>query len=318
MGLAAVGTPRWAPSCFLTWNGDTFEFHDELGIEVAGWRRWPDNAERWADLAASAQQALEHTLADLLARLRADAPEDVLCLSGGVALNGVANEGPVATAGWPCRLDPAMGRGLRPLVPGAALVERRFARARAIPPRLVRDSVGPVHPILLTGEAAISREAGRSPILKPDWSRRPLPGSSWRPNGSPPVRWLGGSRAGANSVRGRSDTVRSWPMLGPPQRSCVSMQKSSTASPIGRLRRWSRSLRHHGGSSSSQAIWLRSCFVSCRCARRSLTAYRLLSTTTARPGSRPCGARTSRSSAHCSRPSTRSRRNLRSSTHRSM
>lgn len=142
MGLAPSGTARWSPDAFFAWSGDDFVFRDGLPDEVARWRPWPDDGQRWADLAASTQGALEHALALLLARLRSEVDGDLLCLSGGVALNGVANEGPVARAGWPRIWIPPWAEDSG-LAVGAALLAARRADPDAPPQRrLRRDSLG--------------------------------------------------------------------------------------------------------------------------------------------------------------------------------
>ena len=116
MGLASYGTPRFkpvmekiiarTPDGAIRLNLDYFEFHrsptrsfsaklvDELGPARPPYQP-PDltsaEGRRYADVAASAQLALEEVLVDIARRLRAETGLRDLCLGGGVALNGRAN-----------------------------------------------------------------------------------------------------------------------------------------------------------------------------------------------------------------------------------
>jgi carbamoyltransferase len=116
MGLAAYGTPRYADLMARivrrTADGGValdlsfFDFHagarrgwseklaKALGPPRDAWDpidlQAPDG-QRYADIAASVQRALEEVLVDLSRRLHDETQLDDLCLGGGVALNGVAN-----------------------------------------------------------------------------------------------------------------------------------------------------------------------------------------------------------------------------------
>ena len=92
MGLAPYGRPRWPVDEFLRVDGPRLTFP-----QVAAWRPWPRegwpaHAEIWADLARSVQEALEVGVLHLAARARERTGCRRLALSGGVALNGIANE----------------------------------------------------------------------------------------------------------------------------------------------------------------------------------------------------------------------------------
>ncbi len=116
MGLAAFGTPRFdrelARTLSLSDDGsfelDLRYFAHTHDVELAfspllerllGPRRSPLRAwdladpedQRYADVAASVQRALEDAVLGLARRARARTGAEALCLAGGVALNAVAN-----------------------------------------------------------------------------------------------------------------------------------------------------------------------------------------------------------------------------------
>ena len=116
MGLAAYGKPSFKQSMdkviqrttdgAFKLNLDYFEFHrsatrsfSEKLVDELGPPRHPHQAidlsspdgKRYADIAASAQLALEDILVDIAASLHRETGLTELCLSGGVALNGCAN-----------------------------------------------------------------------------------------------------------------------------------------------------------------------------------------------------------------------------------
>lgn len=92
MGLAPYGRIAHEPSSFLTCGGGAISFSDAVPRLYPHNRRWPDCAEDYKDLARSAQAALEHAMVILADELHEWFPSSQLCLSGGVALNGIANE----------------------------------------------------------------------------------------------------------------------------------------------------------------------------------------------------------------------------------
>lgn len=92
MGLAPYGTPRFEPDEFFTICDGRFVFSDSVPKRLADIRPWPDDQRINQDLAASVQNALEHALLYLAARVRELSPSRNLVYAGGVALNSVANE----------------------------------------------------------------------------------------------------------------------------------------------------------------------------------------------------------------------------------
>jgi carbamoyltransferase len=92
MGLAPYGRPCFPIEEFLVIDDYRIRFTNGVQRYFQHDARWPENPERYRDLAASVQAALEHTLLHLVRRLRAITDERHLCLAGGVALNSVANE----------------------------------------------------------------------------------------------------------------------------------------------------------------------------------------------------------------------------------
>ncbi len=158
MGLAAFGTPRFDDEVGRTirLSGDgSFELdlryfahtHDvELAFTPAleallGPRRsplvpWDLGApldQRYADVAASVQRALELALLGLARRAKARTGADALCLAGGVALNAVANARLLREAGFArVYVQPAAGDAGGAL--GAALqVARELGDPRPAP-----------------------------------------------------------------------------------------------------------------------------------------------------------------------------------------
>jgi carbamoyltransferase len=92
MGLAAYGKPTIPVSDFLTFEGEEIVFHDTVPLSFVGVPLWPAHERAHADLAASVQAALEVAMLHLAARTRRLTGRDRLCLAGGVALNGLANQ----------------------------------------------------------------------------------------------------------------------------------------------------------------------------------------------------------------------------------
>lgn len=123
MGMAPLGTPRFrqemdrilrldeAGGFSLDMDWFDYEWHPTRAIgarfeETFGPGRFPgsvfdvaskdpqvrQDSQRFADVAASAQAALEDALLHLAGKAHEAVGEDTLCLAGGVALNAVANE----------------------------------------------------------------------------------------------------------------------------------------------------------------------------------------------------------------------------------
>lgn len=125
MGLAAYGTPRFAPEVRRivrrTPDGafalDLGYFDYYRAVDSAYSRAFIDlfgpprdrfepidlgtpQGQHYADVAASAQLALEEVMVDIATSLRKETGLADLCLGGGVALNGVANARILAEAGF--------------------------------------------------------------------------------------------------------------------------------------------------------------------------------------------------------------------------
>lgn len=99
MGLAPYGEVTLPVDDFFSVDdGGRFHYADRLRERFRDLAPWPANRERFCDLAASTQAALERGVLALARRARAAG--DRLCYAGGVALNSVANERIVAELGF--------------------------------------------------------------------------------------------------------------------------------------------------------------------------------------------------------------------------
>jgi carbamoyltransferase len=93
MGLAPYGRATSPASDFFSYvEGRGFAFSDAIPRRFTTGGRWPDRGDEYADLAASTQAALETAMLALGRRLESLYRCPRLCLSGGVALNGIVNE----------------------------------------------------------------------------------------------------------------------------------------------------------------------------------------------------------------------------------
>jgi len=103
-------------------------------------RRWPDNQDDYANLAASVQRALEFALERVVERIRRLDLPSRLCYTGGVALNSVANHKVLARAFDDVFILPAACDG------GTAIGAAYYGLKQLIPaPRIRRfttDSLG--------------------------------------------------------------------------------------------------------------------------------------------------------------------------------
>jgi carbamoyltransferase len=100
MGLAPYGSPVIPASDYYAIEDGRFDFLDALPDRYPHDDRWPLRREEYQDLAASTQRALEEAVCMLAARLRRLSGARRLCYAGGVALNSVANERLIRTAGF--------------------------------------------------------------------------------------------------------------------------------------------------------------------------------------------------------------------------
>jgi carbamoyltransferase len=116
MGMAAFGTPRYREAFartlrldrqggfsldldYFAFHWDPEESYTRKLVDLLGPPRFPGTpfdptnpaCRRWADIAASAQAALEDAILHLARYAHATVGTDALCLAGGVALNAVAN-----------------------------------------------------------------------------------------------------------------------------------------------------------------------------------------------------------------------------------
>ncbi len=92
MGLAAYGRPTIPVSDFFWVDGEEIVFHDTVPLSFTGMDLWPAHERAHRDLAASVQAALEEAMLYLAGQAGALTGCDRLCLAGGVALNGLANQ----------------------------------------------------------------------------------------------------------------------------------------------------------------------------------------------------------------------------------
>lgn len=92
MGLAPYGTCKHPASAFYTFDGSRVNYKRDIPDIYSDDVKWPADQSRHADLAASAQKAIEEALAHLLQLATDLGVSSNLCYAGGVALNSVANE----------------------------------------------------------------------------------------------------------------------------------------------------------------------------------------------------------------------------------
>lgn len=161
MGLAPCGNPTIPVHEFLTAEEGRLRFScavaDRFGHDV----RWPDCAETYADLAASAQAALETGLAAVLTDLATRLGGlDRLCYGGGVALNVVANDRVVAPAAQELFILPAAEDSGIALGAAYAALWELTGRTHHPRPRLRRDSTGRTY-----DEREIERAIRRTPAV---------------------------------------------------------------------------------------------------------------------------------------------------------
>lgn len=92
MGLAPYGEPRIPVEEFLQFDRNRIQFPNLVQQRFRDNELWPAHEQSYMDLASSAQRALEVAMLRIVTRLREMTNETRLCLAGGVALNGVANQ----------------------------------------------------------------------------------------------------------------------------------------------------------------------------------------------------------------------------------
>jgi carbamoyltransferase len=153
MGLAAYGRAEHPATDFYEVRDGAFKFLDTVPKRFATRRRWPLLRERYEDLAASVQIALEEAILLLVRRLRERSSCRDFCYAGGVALNSVANERIVRECGFdnvyimPASEDSGVSigaayYGLMQL--SGSLPRRRLsidALGRSYPPQAIREAI---------------------------------------------------------------------------------------------------------------------------------------------------------------------------------
>lgn len=92
MGLAPYGRQRYATDAFLAADGPGLRFSEAIHRARLPRAGWPTHPEAWRDLARSVQEALEVGVLHLARSAAELTGSRRLCLAGGVALNGIANE----------------------------------------------------------------------------------------------------------------------------------------------------------------------------------------------------------------------------------
>ncbi|ARN76132.1 carbamoyltransferase [Oceanicoccus sagamiensis] len=100
MGLAPYGSPTIAAEEFFSINNGGLTFHNNVPKRFTFSERWPQHQQLYADLACSAQQALEEAILYLTRQLKQKSNSKNFVYAGGVALNSVANERIVRESGF--------------------------------------------------------------------------------------------------------------------------------------------------------------------------------------------------------------------------
>jgi carbamoyltransferase len=161
MGLAPCGNPTIPVREFLHVEDGALQFSGAVAGRFRHDLRWPDCAEAYADLAASAQAALEAGLAALITDLGSRVGGlHRLCYGGGVALNVVANDRVVAPAAQELFILPAAEDSGIALGAAYAALWRLTGSAHHPRPRLRRDSTGRAY-----DEGEIAQAIRRTPAV---------------------------------------------------------------------------------------------------------------------------------------------------------
>lgn len=143
MGLAPYGKPTLPVEAFFTIDGDgCFRFSDQLPPLFRDLEPWPAHPERYADLAASTQAALEHAILYLARRTRDLSGSHRLCYAGGVALNSVANERVCSELGFDAVHIMPAAEDSGTAIGAAYYGLRTLSSTPIVPARHAHDSVG--------------------------------------------------------------------------------------------------------------------------------------------------------------------------------
>ncbi len=199
MGLAPNGNPSIGVDRFFSRVGGDFVFHDEVPLMFPTNDRWPNDRDRYTDLAASVQTALEAALLRITAEIKNESGASRLAYAGGVALNSVANERIVRESGFggvhviPAAEDSGIAIGAA--FYGAFLLTGRFPSKR-----IQSDAFGRVYPVATIAKAIESTpnvEMNAASSVVNDVARRLASGEigGW---------FMGGSEFGPRSLGRRS------------------------------------------------------------------------------------------------------------------
>ena len=168
MGLAPFGRAIHPASDFFTIDAEgAFHYRDDVPARYRDLAPWPDNQDRFGDLAASVQAALEAAILQLAERSRRlagqeiDPAENRLCYAGGVALNSIANERLHAELGFDDIYVMPAAEDSGPAI-GAAYFGLAALTGRGAHRRLAHDSVGRSY-----DAAAIERAIAQTPRIEP-------------------------------------------------------------------------------------------------------------------------------------------------------
>ena len=92
MGLAAFGQVKFTAEQFYDFSRGALSFRDEVPGQFHLSTPWPGHQKLYSDLAASAQNALESGIIEILKYLKKYTRSDNLAYAGGVALNTCVNQ----------------------------------------------------------------------------------------------------------------------------------------------------------------------------------------------------------------------------------
>lgn len=160
MGLAPYGTPEFPAEAFFRIVDGTIRFEDSVPALFSGDLRWPHHEERYRNLAASVQAALEQAILWLARRLAERTPVRNLCYAGGVALNITANERLWRETPFADVYIPAAAEDSGPAI-GAAFWALWTQTGTVAPRRIHTDATGRKY-----GPAEIARALTRVPAMR--------------------------------------------------------------------------------------------------------------------------------------------------------
>lgn len=143
MALAAYGIPSLPTDYFYNFTDAVLAFSEVVPRLFEHDRRWPDMSREYVDLAASVQNALEVLVLELAREARTRSGFSSLCYSGGVALNGIANERIIREGGFDRVHIPAGSEDCGTAIGAAYQGLWRISREQRRPVRLLTtDALG--------------------------------------------------------------------------------------------------------------------------------------------------------------------------------